>query len=38
LKVIQQLKEWLATNPDKKLPTNQKIEGEEEEELLLDLV
>ena len=25
--VIQQWKEWLATNPDGKLPTNQKIEG-----------
>jgi len=27
LTVIQQWKEWLATIPDGKLPTNQKIEG-----------
>jgi hypothetical protein len=27
LTVIQQWKEWLATVPDGKLPTNQKIEG-----------
>jgi hypothetical protein len=27
LTVIQQRKEWLATIPDGKLPTNQKIEG-----------
>ena len=31
LTVIQQWKEWLATIPDGKLPTNQKIEGKEEE-------
>jgi hypothetical protein len=27
LTIIQQWKEWLATNPDGKLPTNQKAEG-----------
>jgi hypothetical protein len=27
LTVIKQLKEWLATIADRKLPTNQKIEG-----------
>jgi hypothetical protein len=36
LTVIQQRSEWFATNPDGKLPTNQKIErgggGEEGEE------
>ena len=30
--MIQQWKEWLATNPDGKLPTDQKTEGQEEEE------
>ena len=30
--VMVQWKEWLATNPDGKLPTNQEIEGYEEEE------
>jgi hypothetical protein len=29
---MQQWKEWLATNPDGKLPTHQNIEEEEEEE------
>jgi hypothetical protein len=28
-------KEWLATNPAGKLPTNQKTEGYKEEEILL---
>jgi hypothetical protein len=27
LTIIQQWKEWLATNPDGKLPTNHNIEG-----------
>jgi hypothetical protein len=27
LTATQQRKEWLATSPDGKLPTNQKIEG-----------
>jgi hypothetical protein len=27
LTVVQQRKEWLATNPDGKLPTTHKIEG-----------
>jgi len=29
---FKQQKEWLATNLDGKLPTNQKIEGYDEEE------
>jgi len=32
LTVIQQCKEWLATIPDVKLPTNHNMEGEEKEE------
>jgi hypothetical protein len=32
LTVIQQWREWLATVPDGNLPTNQKIEGYEEDE------
>ena len=35
LTVILQWKEWLATNPDGKLPTNQKIEGQEDPEKIL---
>jgi len=33
LTVIQQWREWLATITDGELPTNQKIEGEEEKEI-----
>jgi len=31
LTVMQQWKEWLATIPDGKLPTNQKTEGQQED-------